>query len=143
MPIANDDLYSQSWNTTFGSKPFEDSPSNASENHEDTDYAPIQIPESNPPPSLDIPEVGGGSPVEQSTDHNDQNENEIPHRSSEVDQNTQKNQKDTNNASANDAQKTPENSQKTPLQEERLNTRGENNNLRPNPNPNYSDTYRY
>ena len=51
--------------------------------------------------------------------------------------------KDVNNATDNDNQKTPENSQNTPLQKEPINTRGEKYNLRPNPNPNYSDTYRY
>ena len=40
-------------------------------------------------------------------------------------------------------QKTPENSENTPLQEELINTRGEKYNIRPNPNPNYSDSYRY
>ena len=61
----------------------------------------------------------------------------------ENDNNTQKTQKDANNATDNDNQKTPENSQNTPLQEEPINTRGEKYNLRPNTNPNYSDTYRY
>ena len=40
-------------------------------------------------------------------------------------------------------QKTPENSENTPLQEEPINTRGEKYNLRSNPNPNFSDSYRY
>ena len=51
--------------------------------------------------------------------------------------------KEPNNPSDNDTQKTPENSQNTPLQEEPINTRGEKYNLRPNPKPNYSDSYRY
>ena len=54
-----------------------------------------------------------------------------------------KNPKDTNIPSDDDTQKTPENSRNTPLQEEPITTRGEKYNLRPNPNPNYSDTYRY
>ena len=41
------------------------------------------------------------------------------------------------------SKKNPENSQNAPLQEKPINTRGEKYNLRPNPNPNYSDTYRY
>ena len=40
-------------------------------------------------------------------------------------------------------QQISEDGQNTPLQEEPINTRGEKYNLRPNPNPNYSDTYRY
>ena len=69
--------------------------------------------------------------------------NEIPQQTSENDQNTRKTQKDTNNPSKYDIRNTPENSQITPLQEEPINTRGEKYNLRPNPNPNYSDSYRY
>ena len=39
--------------------------------------------------------------------------------------------------------KKPQKPTKTPLQEENINTRGGEDNLRPNPNPNYSDSYRY
>ena len=81
--------------------------------------------------------------MEQSTELNDNHENEIPQHFSEDDQNTQKTQKESNNSSVDDIQKTPEKFHITPLQEEPINTRGENYNLRPNPNPNYSDTYRY
>ena len=51
MPIANNDLYAQSWNTNFGSNPFDDSPSENSQNTEDTENTPIQIPHDNRPPS--------------------------------------------------------------------------------------------
>ena len=51
MPIANDDLHGQSWNTNFGSNPFDDSPSEYSQNTEDTEYTPIQIPDDKRPPS--------------------------------------------------------------------------------------------
>ena len=54
-----------------------------------------------------------------------------------------KTQKDTNISSEDDIQKTPENSQNTPLQEEPINIRVDKYNIRPNPNPNYSDSYRY
>ena len=84
--------------------------------------------------------------MEQTTEpdqNGDNHENEIPQHISEDDQNTRKTQKEPNNSSVDDTQKTPENSQNTPLQEEPMNTRGEKYNLRPNPNPNYSDTYRY
>ena len=80
--------------------------------------------------------------MEQTTEPKDNHENETPQHISEDDQNTQKTQKESNNSSVDDIQKTPENSQNIPLQEP-MNTRGEKYNLRPNPNPNYSDTYRY
>ena len=49
MPKTNDDLYVQSWNTNFGSNPFDDGPSEYSLNTEDTEYIPLQIPEENRP----------------------------------------------------------------------------------------------
>ena len=51
MTIANDDLYAQSWNTNFGSNPFEDGPSEFTQDTEDAEYTPIQIPNENHPPS--------------------------------------------------------------------------------------------
>ena len=71
--------------------------------------------------------------------HADENAQQI----CEDDQKTRKTQEEPNNPSDDDTQKTPENSQNTPLQEEPIITRGEKYNLRPNPNPNYSDSYRY
>ena len=146
MLIANDDLYAQSWNTNFGSNPFEDGPSEYSEDTEETEYTPIQTPNDNRPPSPGSSKNSGGSPVEQTTEPDqscDNYENDIPQQSNDDDNNTQKTQKDTNISTDDNTQKTPENSQNTPLQEEPINTRGEKYNLRPNPNPNYSDTYRY
>ena len=84
--------------------------------------------------------------MEQTTvpDQNHENQaHEIPQHLNNDDNNTRKTQKDTNSSTDDDIQKTPENSQNTPLQEEPINTRGEKYNLRPNPNPNYSDSYRY
>ena len=43
MPIANGDLYAQSWNTNLGSNPFDDGPSEYIQNTEDKEYIPIQI----------------------------------------------------------------------------------------------------
>ena len=143
MPITNDDLYAQSWNTNFGSNPFDDGPSEYSLNTEDTEYIPIQIPEENRPPSPGSSKNSGGSPVEQTTEPVENHENEIPQQTIEDDQSTQKTQKDANNSLDDDTQKTPENPQNTPSQEQPINTRGDRYNLRPNPNPNYSDTYRY
>ena len=143
MPITNDDLYAQSWNTNFGSNPFDVDPAEHSQNTEETEYIPIQVPDDNHPPSPGTSKNSGGSPVEQTTEPNENHENESPQQSGEDAQITQKTQKDIENSSVNDIQNTPENSQKTPLQEEPINTRGEKYNLRPNPNPNYSDSYRY
>ena len=90
MPLPNDDLYVQSWNTNFGSNPLDDGPSEHSLNTEDTEYIPIQIPEENRPPSPGSSKTSGGSPVEQTTERNENHENEIPHQIIEDDQNTQK-----------------------------------------------------
>ena len=122
MPITNDDLYAQSWNTNFGSNPFDDAPSEYSLNTEDTEYIPIQIPEENRPHSPGSSKNSGGSPVEQTTELDENHENEIPQQIIEDDQSTQKTQKDANNSLDVDIQKTPENSQNTPLQEEPINT---------------------
>ena len=144
MPIAYDDLYAQLWNTNFGSNPFDDSPSGYSQDTEDTEYTPIQISDDKIPPSPESSKNSGGSPVEQTTEQNENHENESPKQSDKVDQITQKTQKDIGNSSENDIQNTPENSQKT--QENSQNTQLQEEpkkNLRPNPNPNYSDSYRY
>ena len=61
MPITNDDLYAQSWNTNFGSNPFDNGPSEYSLNTEDTEYIPIQIPEENRPPSPGSSKNSGGA----------------------------------------------------------------------------------
>ena len=143
MPIANDDLYAQSWNTNFGSNPFEDGRSEFTQDTEDAEYTPIQIPNENHPPFPGSPKNSGGSPVEQTTEPNDDHENEIPQHSSEDDQRTQKIQKESNISTVDNIQKTPQSSQNTPLQEEPINTRRKKDNLRPNPNPNYSDSSRY
>ena len=60
-PIANDDLYAQSWNTNFGTNPFEDGPSEFSQDTDDAEYVPIQITENNHPPSLESSKNGGGA----------------------------------------------------------------------------------
>ena len=49
MLITNDGLYAQSWNTNFGSNPFDEGPSEYSQNTEVTEYIPIQIPKENRP----------------------------------------------------------------------------------------------
>ena len=93
------------------------------------------------PPSK-FQKTGGGGAVEQTTDREEQNHDEIQQEiqddDTEISQKTPK-----ENSPEKQTQKTPENSQITPLQKEPINTLGEKYNLRPNPNPNYSDSYRY
>ena len=139
MPITNEVLYAQSWNTNFGSNPFDDGPSEYSQNTEDTEYIPIQTPDENRPPSPGSSKNSEGSPVEQTTGPNDNHEKEKPQQIIEDDQSTRKTEKDSLDRGI---QKTPEIPQHNPSQEEPINTRGDKYNLRPNPNPNYSDTYR-
>ena len=95
MAITNDDLYAQSWNTNFGSNPFDDGPPEYSLNTDDTEYIPIQIPEENRPPSPGSSKNNRGSPVEQTTvpDQNYENHaDEIPQQLNNDDNNTQKTQ---------------------------------------------------
>ena len=79
--------------------------------------------------------------MEQPTESEEKNHEQIPQEirddEAEVSQKTP-----NENTPELQTQKTPENSENTPLQEEPMNTRGEKFNLRPNPNPNYSDSYR-
>ena len=80
--------------------------------------------------------------MEQSTEPEEENHNEIPQETHDDEaENSQKTPKE--NTPEIQTQKTPENSENTPLQEKPINTCGEKYNLRPNPNPNYSDSYRY
>ena len=135
MPVAHDDLYAQSWNTNFGPNPFEDSPPEYTQNMEDVEY----VPENTYPR---ISRKKWGSPVEQTTECEEENHEETPQETcddeTEVSQKTPK-----ENTLEIQTQKTPENSENTPLQDEPINTRGEKYNLRLNPNQNYSDSYRY
>ena len=141
MPITNDDLYAQSWNTNFASSPFDDDPVENSHNNDDAEYTPIQIPDENRPPSSSSSKNNGGSPVEQTTEPEKETNNETLQETH--DDEVENPQKDRNITPEIDAQNTPEIPENIPSQEEPINTRGEKYNLRPNPNPNYSDSYRY
>ena len=80
--------------------------------------------------------------MEQSTEREKTSHNEIPQETHDDEaENSQKTPKE--NTPEIQTQETPENSENTPLQEKPINTRVEKYNLRPNPNPNYSDSYRY
>ena len=141
MPITNDDLYAQSWNTNFGSSSFDDDPVENSHNNDDAEYTPIQIPDENRPPSPSSSKNSGGSPVEQTTEPEKETNNENLQETH--DDEVENPQKDRNITPEIDAQNTPEIPENIPSQEEPINTRGEKYNLRPNPNPNYSDIFRY
>ena len=152
--VSHDDLYAQSWNTNFGPNPFEENPHESTLNTKNIEYVPIEIPEQNRPPSPNSSKNSGGSPVEQTTAPEMENRNitpqEIPDDTPIIEE-THKNKNNTTDIKTpentqnvpKNTQKSPENSQNTPSQEEPINTRGEKYNLRPNPNPNYSDSYRY
>ena len=109
---------------------------------DDIEYVPVEVPENNHPPSPEFPKYSGGSPVEQTTERKEENCDEnlqkIQDEESEISQKTPK-----ENTPEAQTQKTPEKSENTPLQEQPINTRGEKYNLRPKPNPNFSDSYRY
>ena len=77
MPVAHDDLYAQSWNTNFGPNPFEDSHPDCTQNTDDIEYVPVEVPENNHPPSLELPKNSGGNPVEQTTEREEEKHNEI------------------------------------------------------------------
>ena len=61
MPVAQDDLYAQSWNTNFGPSPFEVSPPDHTQNTDDIEYIPVEVPENNHPPSPILPKSSGGA----------------------------------------------------------------------------------
>ena len=75
--MAHDDLYAQSWNTNFGPNPFEENPPDVTLNDDDVEYVPCQVPEINHPASRENSKTSGGSPVEQTTDLEEEINNEI------------------------------------------------------------------
>ena len=78
MSVAHDDLYAQSWNTNFGPDPFEENSPDVTLNDDDVEYVPCQVPKINHPSSREISKTSGGSPVEHTTDLEEENKNEIP-----------------------------------------------------------------
>ena len=146
MPVAHTNLYAQSWNTNFGPNPFEDSAPNYTQNTDDNEYVPVEVPKNNHPPSLKFPKISEGAQWNRPLNA----KKKIMMKSSKKfkmmkQKSPKRNQKNTTpkNTPETQTQKTPENSETTPLDEEPIYTRGEKQNLRPNPNPNYSDSYRY
>ena len=49
----------QSWNTNFGPNPFEGSPPDHTQNTDDIEYVPVEVPKNNHPPSLEFPKNSG------------------------------------------------------------------------------------
>ena len=137
--VTHDDLYAHTWDTNFGTDPFDtELPDN--EQDDIQEYVPI-----NHPTSLESSKNSGGAQVEQITVHNEET---LPENAeNEIDIND--NQKDLQPNPTIDAEKSPENTdgnqENDEVQKEKTptNTRGEKYNLRPNPNPNFSDSYRY
>ena len=137
--VTHDDLYAHTWDTNFGTDPFDtELPDN--EQDEIQEYVPI-----NRPHSLEISKNSRGAPVEQTAVPNE----ETPTENAENEIDAIDNQQDLQPNPTIDAEKssgnTDENQENDEVQKEKNpnNTRGEKYNLRPYPNPNISDSYRY
>ena len=147
--IAQDDLYALTWDTNFGSSPFDTDHEINHQQEDMVEYEPTPQPGINRPPSTDNSQKSGGTPAEQPavTDKEPQiidkiitgNENQEP--IPEISRNPETSQESPTQNSP----KTPKNTPETDALETQktVNTRGEKYNLRPNPNPNYSDSYSY
>ena len=141
MSVAHVDLYAQSWKTNFGPNPIENGPPDYTLNNDDVEYVPIEIPDNNHPPSLKFPEKGGGAQWSSPLKAKKKIMSKYHKKFVMMKQKFLKKTPNENTPEL-QTQKTPKNSGNAPLQEEPMNTRGEKFNLRPNPNPNYSDSYR-
>ena len=137
--VTHDDLYAHTWDTNFGADPFDtELPNN--EQDDIQEYVPI-----NHTPSLEISKNSGGAPVEQTTVPKEI----TPTENAENEFDAINNQQDLQPNPTIDAEKSPENTDENQGNEEvqkekpPTNTRGKKYNLRPNPNPNFSDSYRY
>ena len=51
----------QSWNTNFGPNPFEGSPPDHTQNTDDIEYVPVEVPKNKHPPSLEFPKNSEGA----------------------------------------------------------------------------------
>ena len=141
LPVAHDDLYAQSWNTKFGPNQFEDGPPDHTQNNDDVEYVPVEVPENNHPPSLKFLEKGGGA--QWSSPLQAKKKIKRKHHKKFVMMKQKFPKKPQMKIHQKHKHKKPQKTENTPLQEEPINTRGEKHNLRPNLNPNYSDSYRY
>ena len=147
--ISQDDLYAHTWNTSFGPSHFDTTLENCDQQEDTVDYEPISQPEIYCPPAHNNFENSGGIPAEQPAVNNEEpqliektpSENESHEPISETSRISENSQDTPRQISP----QTPENNPEIDAQEaeEIVNTRSEKYNLRPNPNPNYSDSYRY
>ena len=147
--VSQDDLYAHAWGSNFGSSPFDPDHESCDQQEELVEYEPTSQPKVYQPPSLDNLKNSGGIPAGQpavndkepqitgKTTPENENHEPIPE--------TSRNPEDIQEIPTQNSPKTPENNSENDAQEaeEIVNTRGEKYNLRPNPNPNYSDSYRY
>ena len=124
--VAQDDLYAHSWDTNFGSSPFDSEHETIDQQEDIVEYEPASQPEIYRPPSPEISQNSGGTPAEQPavTDKEPQtitkepteNENHEPipetSRNPEISQDTptQNSLKTPEITPENDAQKTGKNS---------------------------------
>ena len=128
-------MYAHTRDTNFGPTPFDtELPDN--EQDDIQEYVPIYH-----PPSLETSKNRGGAPSEQTTVPNEET---IENAENEID--AIDNQQDLQPNPTIDAEKSPEitneNQDIDEVQKEKLptNTPGDKYNLRPNPNPNFSDS---
>ena len=151
--ISQEDLYAQAWDTNFGPNPFELTPPNYNSNEEHAEDPTAQHIQNHQPTHNNL-KTSGGIPADQPavTEITQPNDNPTPETTEplqieEVSEiapnpsNTSKTPEKTNGETSNSqkTQNTPKNSPKP----DAVITRGEKYNLRPNPNPNFSDSYRY
>ena len=147
--ISQDDLYAHTWDTNFGPSPFDTEQDSCDQQEDTVEYEPTAQPETNRPPAHNNFKNSGGTPAEQTAVNDEEpqliektppeNENHEPTPE------TPRNPENFQEIPSQNSPKTPENNPESDAQEadETVNTRCEKYNLRPNPNPNYSDSYRY
>ena len=144
--VSQDELYAHAWDINFGSSPFDPDHENCDHQEDTVEYEPTSQPKIY---HLDNSKNSGGSQQEnllrtsknlkqlKKTSSENENHEPIPE--------TSRNTEDIQENPTQNSPKTPKINPENDAQEaeETVNTRGEKYNLRPNPNPNYSDSYRY
>ena len=144
MPIANDDLYAQSWNTSFGSNLLYGGPSNYPQTTEDTEYIPnqtIQTPENKHSPFSGSSKNSGGAQWNRPLNQSKIMKMKFHNKSVKMIKILKKLKKIQ--IISQKIFKNPRTFPKHTIAKKTINIRGEKYNLRPNPNPNYSDSHRY
>ena len=110
MSVAHDDFYAQSWKTNFGPNAFEENPPDVTLNDDDVEYVPCQVPEINHSPFREISKTSEGSPVEQTTDPQEEIDNEISQETLSDETNSPQNTQNDKNTTP--EEKTPKNPRK-------------------------------